>query len=322
MVQGQAGGDTGGEKEQIGAALAWAVGGAFMVSILLVLPKLGGIGVHPLQITFFRYATAAVLLLLFAAARGGFPEKQKEVDPAGKSGGRDWTWLHILRALLASVRITCIFAAISMIPLANVQAITLTNGAFVTLFAGLFLRERIAPIAIILGLFCLGGGLLAAEPNFAGAGSWRVGGAALAFLSAILFGIEAIIIKFSATRDSNFRILMTVNLAALAFISVPAAIVWVPFSLDSEMAFLLAMGPVALTIQTCNLEAFRRARASMIVPIRYTGVIFAVMMGFLVFGEVPSLQAFAGMAIIALSGTMLAWKTSPRRKSRVNRTVG
>lgn len=305
------------QSEQIGAALLWALGGAFLASILLVLSKLGGVGVHPFQITFFRYVTAVVLLLVIFAYRK--MKKRDAISPAEEQEPRkNWTWLHILRALMASIRITCIFTAISLIPLANVQAIMLTNGVFVTMFAGILLREHIPPIAIVLSIACLGGGFLASGANFAGDGGWGLGGAALAFLAAVLFGLEAVIIKYSSTRDSNFRILMAVNIAALIFISVPAALVWTPFSFVT-MGPLLAMGAVALSIQTANLEAFRRARASMIVPIRYTGVIFGVAMGFLVFSEIPTYLALLGMGIIATSGTLLAWLTSPRRKTQSNR---
>jgi len=300
-------------REQVGAALLWALAGAFMASVLLVLPKLGGAGVHPFQVTFLRYLTAVIVLLVFFGVRAGWRRMPGIQAKEKRHEGGNWTWLHILRAILASIRITCIFAAVSMIPLANVQAIMLTNGVFVTLFAGLLLRERIPAIAVVLGLTCLGGGFLASEPDFADAGSWQIGGAALAFLGAMLFGLEAVIIKYSSTRDSNFRILIAVNLAALAFSAIPAAFVWTPFS-TPIMYILLGMGPVALVIQVTNLESFRRARASMIVPVRYTGVIFGVMMGFLVFGELPTVQAFIGMAIIAISGTLLAWLTSPHRK--------
>lgn len=305
-------------EEQIGAAFLWALGAAFMASILLSLPKLGGSGIHPFQVTFFRYVTAVAILVLIWGYRQAFAKQ--ELADGDDSASKNWTWLHILRALLATVRITCIFTAISIIPLANVQAILLTNGVFVTLFAGLLLREHIPAIAIVLGLACLGGGFLASEPDFSSGTNWQFGGAALAFAAAIMFGLEAIIIKYTSTRDSNFRILMAVNLAALIFASIPAALVWTPLTV-SPMLFLLAMGPVALIIQTCNLEAFRRARASVIVPIRYTGVIFATLMGFVVFGEFPTVSAFTGMAVIAISGTLLAWMTSPNRKTPPNRPL-
>ncbi|MBZ0216198.1 MAG: DMT family transporter [Fimbriimonadaceae bacterium] len=308
----------GAQGEQIGAALLWALGAAFMASILLALPKLGGSGVHPFQITFYRYVTAVAILLLIWMYRLAF--SRPTISGGDGEELKSWTWLHILRAILATARITCIFTAISIIPLANVQAILLTNGVFVTLFAGLLLREYIPAIAIVLGLTCLGGGLLASAPDFSSGTNWQLGGAALAFLAAIMFGLEAIIIKFSSTRDSNFRILMAVNLAALVFASVPAALVWTPMTV-SPMLVLLGMGPVALIIQTCNLEAFRRARASMIVPVRYTGVIFATLMGFVIFGEIPTIPAFLGMAVIAISGTLLAWMTSPNRKTPPNRPL-
>jgi drug/metabolite transporter (DMT)-like permease len=306
-------------EEKTGLALGLTLIAALFASIMLTLPKYAGFGVHPVQITFLRYATGILTLMVFYGVKGMIRSGRNGPDSAPQRIYENWTWLHILRAVMAAARITCTFAAVSMIPLANAQAILLTNGVFMMLFAAIFLHEKVPAIAIWLGAACIGGGFLAADPDLADPESWLSIGAGLAFVAAILFGLEAVIIKFTAVRDSNRRILFTVNFVALVLSAIPAFWLWTPMPFDT-LKFLLVMGPVAILVQTCNMEALRRARASIIVPMRYTVVVFGVLIGIAVFNEFPSFQAAIGMTVIVLSGALLAWSTNRRQRKMLTGT--
>lgn len=300
------------KDEKIGLALLLALGGAGLASILLSMPKFAGGDIPAIQITFMRYLTGVATLICYYGLKGRLFHGAPDELPSSKY----WTFLHILRAVMAVTRITCAFSAILLIPIANAQAIILTNGAFMMLFAGLILKEKVPPVAVILGIICLAGGVLAADPDFSDTGSWLSPGAVLAFVAAIIFGLESIIIKYTAERDNNRRILFVVNLAALAMTGVPAYLFWTPLN-GVQWLFMLALGPIAILVQTCNIEALRRARASIIVPMRYTMVIFGILIGVLFFAEIPSPQAMIGIAMIALSGAYLAWTTSAARQRRL-----
>ncbi len=306
-------------EEQTGLALSLTLIAALLASILLTLPKYAGLGVHPVQITFLRYVTGILTLMVFYGVKGMIRQVRNSPSDKPQRSSQNWYWLHILRAVMAATRITCAFTAVSLIPLANAQAIMLTNGVFMMLFAAMFLHEKVPAIAIWLGAACLGGGFLAADPDLANPGSWLSVGTGLAFIAAILFGLESVIIKFTAVRDSNRRILFTVNFAALVISAIPAFWLWTPLSPDT-LKFLLAMGPVAILVQTCNMEALRRARASIIVPMRYTVVVFGVLIGIIVFSEFPTIQAASGMAIIVLSGAFLAWSTNRKQRKMLTGT--
>lgn len=306
-------------EEQTGLALGLTLIAALLASILLTLPKYAGLGVHPVQITFLRYITGILALLVYYGVKGMIQRGRNTPESTPQREYENWTWLHILRAVMATVRVTCTFAAVSIIPLANAQAILLTNGVFMMLFASIFLHEKVPAIAIWLGAACICGGFLAADPDLADPGSWLSIGAGLAFIAAILFGLEAVIIKFTAVRDSNRRILFTVNFAALVISAIPAFWLWTPMPFDT-LKFLLVMGPIAILVQTCNMEALRRARASIIVPMRYTVVVFGLLIGIAIFSEFPSIQAAIGMAVIVLSGAFLAWSTNRRQRKMLTRT--
>ncbi|MBL4757663.1 MAG: DMT family transporter [Rhizobiales bacterium] len=301
--------------EQAGLALGLTLAAAFLAAILLTMPKYAATGIHPFQITFFRYVTGLTVLLVFYGVKAMWG-----VDRSGERNRfsqpyENWTWLHIIRAAMATARVTSAFAAVSLIPLANAQAVMLTNGVFMMLFAAIFLGEKVPAAAIWLGAACLGGGFLAADPDLGDPTSWYSLGAGLSFFSAVMYGLESVIIKFTAERDHNRRILFVVNCSALVFTSIPAYFLWTPVT-PENLWFLLPLGPIAVMIQVCNMEALRRARSSIIVPMRYTVVVFGVLIGIMVFGEYPSVQAIIGMTIITISGVFLAWLTNnSRRKS-------
>ena len=72
------------------------------------------------------------------------------------------------------------------------------------------------------------------------------------------------------------------------------------------MAGLLLVGPLAVTAQYCNVLAFRRADASLLGPVNYAWIVFAAALGYVAFGETPSLATAIGGALIVIGGAWLA----------------
>jgi len=80
--------------------------------------------------------------------------------------------------------------------------------------------------------------------------------------------------------------------------------VWFWDSLSMESFLLIvAMGPIAIIGQLCNIRAFRIANATTLVPVRYTGIIFAAIFGILFFDEWPEPSAIFG-AVLIVGGAM------------------
>jgi drug/metabolite transporter (DMT)-like permease len=85
---------------------------------------------------------------------------------------------------------------------------------------------------------------------------------------------------------------------------------WVPLSLESATSFVL-LGPPAVTAQYCIVRGYRLGSLSIVGPVDYTWLIFAGLIGFLFFGEQPTLGVVAGSVIITAGGIMLAVIKSP-----------
>ena len=287
------------------AGIAWAILAVFSASFILALPKAAAGGISPLQITLIRYITGFVTVApLFFAVRA----RADTIVPE-----RGTFRLHVLRAVLAVTRITCFFYAVTHMPFANAQAITLTNSVFMIIFAVLLLGERVRPATIAAAAICFAGAVTAAEPKLEVQG-FLSPGALAALAGAAIWGVEAMVIKYTAERDGTWRILFVVNATALGLIALPGIAVWQPLS-PGQWALLAFIGPLAILTQAANIQAFRAADANILAPFRYVSVIFGLAIGWLAFGEWPSNLGLLGMVLILIGGFALTFsmKRSQRR---------
>jgi len=213
--------------------------------------------------------------------------------------------MHILRAACGVSSLVFGAYAVTRIPLANVQAIAMTNGVFTVLFASIFLKEHVGWREVLSGSVALGGAVLVAGPGSAGAAGWALLGVLAAFAQAITWGAEVVFLKATATRDRASRILFIVNVAAS--VMVLATGVWFWESLMIEVILLVAaVGLIAILGQICNIRAFRLTSATNLVPVRYSGIVFVAIFGILFFDEWPGLMVIVGAAMIVGGAMWLA----------------
>lgn len=285
----------------------WAVLAVLTASMLLALPKWVGGELSPYQITLLRYLTGFLTvapLFLISIPRSSEDDPQ----PAMTRN----IMLHGLRAVLAVVRISCFFYAVTHMPFANAQAVILTNGVFMIVFATLLLGEPVRLLTVVAGACCFAGALIAAEPDWQ-AGGFVSYGAVAALAGAAIWGIEAVIIRYTAVRDGAVRIVFTVNLIALVLVLGPGLLVWQPLTLAQWLPLML-IGPLAIMTQLSNVRAFRVADAHLLAPFRYVSVVFALAIGWFVFGEWPTLWGLTGISIIIVSGVVLTVKVNAAQR--------
>lgn len=267
-----------------------------------VLPKLIGDNVPAVQLAFLRYVAGAICItpfFLFETARR---------IPAGAINvhGSTRLWvLHTARAACGVISLIFGAYAVTRIPLANAQAIALTNGVFTVLFAVIFLRERAGWREILAGSIALAGAIIVAGPGTGTANGWALIGVLAAFAQAIFWGGEVVLLRATAARESASRILFKVNVLGTIMVFCVGFWFWQEISYEA-LILSAAMGPVAIIGQFCNIRAFRVADATTLVPFRYTGIVFATMFGILIFDEWPAYTAIIG-ALMIIGGAM--WLT-------------
>lgn len=241
----------------------------------------------PLQLTFFRFASGLVFAaLIWARVRSPLPQ------------GAAWK-LHLARCGLLLVTLTSYFYALSVLPLAQAVAISYMAPIFISLMAMAFLGERPSSRIWVALAFGLAGTVVALWPELRRVGNPRLLGLAAASFSAVAFAAVMVLARVQAQRDALWTIVLLQNLLPTVALAVPAGLTWQPLQPGHLLPIALA-GALATVGLLCITWAFRHAEASRVAPIEYTGLLWAGLLGYAVFGEVPSGWTLASAALIVV----------------------
>ena len=217
-----------------------------------------------------------------------------------------------LRALCMVGSTFCFFAGLQRMPLGDTYAISFTSPIFALIFAAWLLREQVGWrrwSAVLIG-FC--GTVLAILPSGQGY-DW----------SAALFPIGAAL--SGSLRDiSSRRLSMTDDSLGILFYSVFAVMLggvvlsffetWAPIGFGL-LGLLAACALIQTTASLLQIEAYRYAEVSFLAPFRYVVLLFAALLGYLVWHDVPTWNVALGGAIIAGSGLFIWYRERLRRRA-------
>jgi drug/metabolite transporter (DMT)-like permease len=205
-------------------------------------------------------------------------------------------WLQLLRVVLSTLEVAAFFLAVVYLPLADVITYYLACPIFVTALSAIFLSERVGWRrwgAVIAG-FC--GVLIALKPSVQTV-SWP---AMIALGGSLSFAVLMLITR-SLRATPDIVLASSQFLGTLAFGAVLAPFGWVTPNLGS-LSFFLVAGCISVCALLCVNRSLKLAPASSVVPYQYSMIIWAVMFGFVVFGDVPSPATIVGAAIIIAAG--------------------
>jgi drug/metabolite transporter (DMT)-like permease len=256
---------------------------------------LGG-AVPPGQIVFFRGLVSIVVIAGMAWRMGSF----------GLLTTRNWR-AHAARSIAGSLSMFCWFVSLTMIPLAEMSAISFTVPLFVTLLALLFLGERIhfyRWTALAVGfagvLVIVGPDLLASESTALGKGIGLMAAVfaafALMFLRRMSGSEHALTITFYFFVTSSVLALLT-----LPFRS------W-PMPTGEQWALLGMTGVFGVLGQLAMTWSYHYAEASLVAPLDYLNLLVATAIGFYVFGEVPQASTWVGAPLVIAAGVIILWR--------------
>lgn len=266
----------------LAAALAAAAFVGMDATIKALAPRYGAV-----QLAFFRFASgSAFALLIWLAWRTPMP-------PPGRR------WPHALRSALLMVTLALYFHALSVLELAQAVAMGYTAPIFISLLAMLWLGER--PSRWIWAALALGvaGAAVALWPELIRSSNVRLTGLAVAALSAVSFAFVMVLTRQQAQRDALPTFMLLQNLLPTAMLAAPAARWWQPLA-QGDAVRVVAAGALATVGLLSITWALRHAEASRLAPVEYSGLLWAALVGYLVFGEVPSAYTVAsGLLIVA-----------------------
>jgi drug/metabolite transporter (DMT)-like permease len=218
---------------------------------------------------------------------------------------------HFARSVSQGCSQSFILLAFSMMPLAGAVAINFSAPLFATLVAAFLFREAVGKarwLALLVGFI---GVLLVTHP---GVGTFQLG-SLFALGNAVLYGSVTVgVRRMTATESTETLTLYQLLFLTVFFgLSLPFAFVMPTWSDAGIMALNGAANAVGQYWWTRSLVL---APTSAVVPFNYFSLVWAMILGFIIWGDVPTLALLAGSAIVVGSGLFLLWSETSRRKSR------
>ncbi|MDN3277932.1 DMT family transporter [Frankia sp. RB7] len=205
-------------------------------------------------------------------------------------------WLQLLRVTLSTLEVAAFFIATVYLPLADVITYYLAGPIFVTAMSAIFLGEKVGWrrwTAILIG-FC--GVLIALRPS-----AQTVSLPALIALGGSLSFATLMLITRSLRKTPDIVMASSQFIGTFSLGAVLSAYHWVSPTPGSLVIFALA-GAISVTALFCVNRSLKLAPASVVVPYQYSMIVWAVIFGFVVFGDVPQVATIVGAVIIIGAG--------------------
>jgi drug/metabolite transporter (DMT)-like permease len=209
--------------------------------------------------------------------------------------------LQIARIVVSAIEVALFFWAVSYLPLADASTFYRATPIYVTVLSVIVLAERTGwrrGLAVAVGF---AGVVLALRPS---AASFTL--PALIAVSGSLF-FAVLLIMTRLLRNTAQMVLISGQLiSTLVFGAVMTPFGWAAQSL-LDFALLVLFGVLSVAALACVNHALKLAPASVVVPYQYTTILWAIVLGYAVFGDVPDLFMLAGAAIIIAAGLYIFW---------------
>lgn len=277
----------------------WMALSCASLSVLAALIRHLSFEMDPMMILFFRMVFAQALLLPWLFKNGiGVLRTQR-------------LRMHALRAFFTCGAMVSSFYAWSMIPLADVTALSFLAPIFATAGAALILREIVGPRRWAATLAGFVGAMIILRPGMVSldAGHWL----ALAFAGCM--ACTMLVVKSLSSTEHPIKVVFFVGIfitpisliLALPVWQWPAAHLWV---------WLLALGPAAVIGHVTFVKALSCADASAILPFDFLRLPFTAVLGFVMFGETADMWTWVGAAVIFASTFYISRREARLRKQR------
>lgn len=256
------------------------------------------------QLVFIRGLFATSVLLLAAIATGA-------LRPAIATTA--WQQLTqrpvLLRAGLDAIATMAYLSALFQLPIANASAINLAAPTFIALYAAMVWKERVQAarwVAIGAGF---AGVLLIVQPAADGFNAWSL----VCLFATVLQAARDLVTRRIALAVPSILITLATS-CAVVLLTGPLSLIqgWAPI----EQRHLVLLATASLFLSAAYflvIVAMRTGDMSLIAPFRYSSLLFALLIGWLVWNDIPNLLSWAGITLIVLAGLAMLHIGRPAR---------
>jgi drug/metabolite transporter (DMT)-like permease len=247
-------------------------------------------GIPPWQVLLFR----STLIVAVCLAGGGRRVVERAVATPIKGA-------LLGRAVITLIAWLCYYSAARSLPLAQLLTLYFAAPIVTSLLAVPMLRERVPPLRWVALALGFAGVVVACEP-----GRLALSFAAVLALTAALFwGYAIILMRQTALGESNLLLMLYTNAVFLVATAVGCAVFGWRVPSGGELALLVAVGVIGAGGQLALFEGMRHAPASIMASVEYTALVWAFVLGFTIWGDIPRVGVFAGAGLILASGVVL-----------------
>ena len=257
--------------------------------------------VPPGQAVFFRSFFAMVVIIGWLVARGNLRTGLKVADPMS----------HVWRGLVGTTAMGLMFAGLGLLPLPEVTAIGYAAPLLVVILAAMFLGEQVRFFrlsAVAIGLL---GVLIVLSPRLTslegGASDREMLGAVVVLAGAAGAALAQVFVRKMVETEETSAIVFWFSITStlMSLLTIPYG--WQAPSLQVASMLILAgllggLGQIGLT------SAYRYADAGVIAPFDYFSMLLALVVGYFVFGEVPTLTVLFGASVVIAAGILIIWR--------------
>jgi S-adenosylmethionine uptake transporter len=261
---------------------------------------------HVLLVTFGRYLFGSLFSFLIWH-RSGRPTITSEMWRA-----------HGLRGFVIAACAVTFFWALSVLPLAEAVTLSFIYPLLAPFVARLVLKERLRASSIVCAGIGFAGVLVAMQgaPSAEAAPDHDLGVAAV-LTSAAFFSIAMVLLRERAQKDGAAIVSLMTSFVPCVIFALPTLVLATPPVVET-LGYFLLMGALAAVFMYLMARAYARAEAQQLAPIHYTELIWASMIGYIVFHETPRAQIYMGAALIITACLYATW--DERRASAAFKT--
>ncbi|EHS49199.1 protein of unknown function DUF6 transmembrane [Rhizobium sp. PDO1-076] len=207
--------------------------------------------------------------------------------------------LQVLRVVLTTADVALFYAAVAYLPLADVMTFYMAGPIYVAALSHFFLGETIGWrrwLAVVVGFI---GVIIALRPSSAML-SWP---AIFGLIGSLSFALTLILSR-RLRQTSDVTLVTWQTVAALVTGAALSIGSWSPMS-GLDLVAMLALGIVAASAHMMITRSLKLAPASLLAPLQYSLLLWAIILGYLFFGDLPDSQVLAGSAVIVLAGLFI-----------------
>ena len=274
-----------------------AIGATFFGSFMGAGVKFLSDDLHPIIICFYRSLMGLILITPFVVRNNFRALQTKNMR------------LQIFRASINIISMICWFSAIGMMHFEKATALGFTTPLFTTVLAVLVLGEVIRfhrTAALLLGFI---GIMIIIRPGYV---PFEFG-TVLMLIASFSFSFVLIFVKKLSATDSSLTIIFYHLLYMTPVFFILSLFYWENINLNQLVIFIL-MGASGLLSHWCLAQAFKMSDTTFVMPLQFTKLIWASLIGLFIFTEQPDIWTWIGGIIIFISVVYITYREAFKKK--------